>query len=512
MRAPIGIQIRRKRLAAGLSQASLARAVGISASYLNLIENNKRSIGGKLLLRIGERLKIDLVNLSGATEVRTIQAIEELQNDPVAAGIEIEKTAIRDLVARFPEAGIMLVRLYRAYVDTSAEVEIYQHRMKSDPLLSQLLHQVLNRITAMKSGAEILADVPNLTREEQERFIVTIKTEAQALAPSVRNLAAYFDTSLSRRRPVSPLMDLDEAIIANNNYFPALEDVASTLREEISGGGMSLSEAALDAALERRFGIVCREQTSEDSLHGRHRYDAEQKVLWFSESVVPTTRIFQMARLYALNAASETIDATLAGLDLNSDEARILGRRALSSYAAGAMMMPYCSFLAEAEARHYDIDLLGYRFGASFEQVAHRLVTLRRKGKEGVPFGFLRTDRSGYLDKRFPLPGLALPTSGHGCLLWPIYRAFSGGGIVREVSEFPGGGRFLLMAKAVAKRVVGYDQQPLVYSVMLACDVLHADRIVYAQGLDLGHAPVRVGPSCRLCSHEECAHRREMLV
>lgn len=511
MRAPIGVQIRRKRLAAGLSQAALARAVGISASYLNLIENNKRSIGGKLLLRISERLRIDPAALSGASESRAIQAIEELLGDPAVAGIEFERTAIRDLVARFPEAGTILMRLYRAYVDATAEIEAYQHRTKSDPLLSQLLHQVLNRIAAMKSGAEILAGVANLTPEEQTRFITTINAEAQALAPTVRNLASYFDRSLSRRKPVSPLTDVDEAIIARNNHFPELEDVADILRREICGDER-LSDAALAGALEKRFGIACREQALEAPLRGQYRYDAEQRVLWFSESIAPSTRIFQTTRLYALHAATAAIEETAATLELNSDEARILGRRALSSYVAGAMMMPYRRFLTSAEERRYDIGVLSHRFAASFEQVAHRLVTLRRKGEEGVPFGFLRADRSGRLTKRFPLPGLVLPNAGHGCLLWPIYATSAGGGIIRQVSEFPGGGRFLLVAKTVAKQVVTYREQPQIYSVMLACDVLHADRTIYGQGIDLREAPTRVGPSCPLCSHQECAHRQETPV
>src|SRR5690606_41579263 len=88
MRAPIGIQIRRRRSALKLSQAALARAVGISPSYLNLIENNKRVVGGRLLLRIAERLDLDVDRLSGDAEQRAIQAIEEMLSDPLLSGLE----------------------------------------------------------------------------------------------------------------------------------------------------------------------------------------------------------------------------------------------------------------------------------------------------------------------------------------------------------------------------------------------------------------------------------------
>lgn len=504
MRAPIGIRIRRKRQEVGLSQAALARNVGISAAYLNLIENNKRQIGGKLLMRIGECLDLDLGELSGINEARSIQTIEELFTDPLMNGIKMEPVAIRDLVARSPEAGAAFMRLYRAYVDATANIETYHHRLRSDPLLSQLLHQVLNRIAAMKSGGEILASVPDLTETEQKRFIGTINNEANDLSRIVRSLVDYFERTVSRQKPVSPMADLDEAIISHDNHFPELEDAAVALRAEIAGDGWN--EAALADALASRFGIRCRKWTG--PMPGQYRYDPSDRVLWFRSSATASTCMFQMARLYAMKAAADALDNKIAELALTTDEARLLARRALSSYAAGAMMMPYDAFLGDAEAKRYDIDLLTHLYDASFEQVAHRLVTLRRKGAEGLPFGFLRADRSGRLTKRFPLPGLVLPVYGHGCLLWPVYSAFGAGGFIRQVSEFPGGGRFLLIAKAVSKQVSAYDEQPLMFSIMLACDVLHADRTVYGQGLDLFHTPVPVGPSCMLCPRRECSHRQ----
>ena len=193
MRAPIGIRIRRKRKSLGLSQAGLARAAGISASYLNLIENNKRDVGGKLLRRIAERLSLDIDQLSGDSEQRTIQAIRELLFDPVLLGIDFDPASIPDLVARFPEAALMMARLHRAYADSNAEMEAYANRLQSDPLLSEMLHQVLNRIAAMRSSAEILSSVPDLKESDRARFVGTINEEAHDLTGTVRNLVSYFD-------------------------------------------------------------------------------------------------------------------------------------------------------------------------------------------------------------------------------------------------------------------------------------------------------------------------------
>src|SRR3546814_12770366 len=79
---------------------------------------------------------------------------------------------------------------------------------------------------------------------------------------------------------------------------------------------------------------------------------------------------------------------------LTGEQARTTGRRALANYLASALLFPYAPFLAAAEDWRYDIERLAHHFGGSFEQTAHRLVTLRRPGAQGTPFAFLRSDRS----------------------------------------------------------------------------------------------------------------------
>src|SRR5690606_32194229 len=132
-----------------------------------------------------------------------------------------------------------------------------------------------------------------------------------------------------------------------------------------------------------------------------------------------------------------------------------------------------------------------------------------RKGQEGVPFGFLRAGRAGRLTKRFTLPGLILPASGHGCLLWPIYRAFSNSEIVRQVSVFPSGSRFLQVARQVRKYTGSFERLRPLYAIMLSCDLSYADRTVYGRALDAGEENVEAGPSCLLCPRLGCAHRND---
>ncbi|MGU3576130.1 helix-turn-helix domain-containing protein [Brucellaceae bacterium C25G] len=508
MRAPIGIQIRRQRKATGQSQANLAKAVGISASYLNLIESNKRAIGGALLLRIAERLNLDVEHLSGRSEQRLIQGLQEIATDPVLRRVDLNGMETADFVARYPEAARAIHVLYQAYCDASEDMEAYASRLRSDPFLSETLHEVLNRIAAMRSSAEILFSMPDLDVADRNRFTGMIHGEGGNLTHTVRNLAAYFDESTARRKAITPLQEVEEAIIAWDNYYPRLEEAAGALRREIEIYG-EFSETTLTIALDKKLNIQCRKWTEKQNANWGHWFDAETNTLWFRGSTTAATRQFQLASLYAAKLAYEIIRQQVDLFELTTPEAHSLAQHALSSYIAGAIVMPYEAFFSDAEAHFYDIDLLSQLYSCSFEQVAHRLVTLRRKGQEGVPFGFLRTDTAGRLSKRFPLPGFTLPVSGHGCLLWPIYDAFASNGALRQISEFTNGNKYLLIAKAVPKRVSAFGERPLVFSVMLACDILHADRTIYGKGLELHAKPVPIGPSCRLCIRYDCGHRQE---
>ncbi len=245
---------------------------------------------------------------------------------------------------------------------------------------------------------------------------------------------------------------------------------------------------------------------------GQYLFNSNTRVMWFQTSATAATRQFQLARLFAELCAAQAVEAETTSPLLTSETSRRLAYRALSSYLAGALVFPYDRFLVDAKALHYDVEALRQLYVASFEQVAHRLVTLRRPGAEGIPFGFLRADPAGRLTKHFPLPGLLLPGSGHACPRWAIYNAFRHPDeLQRQVARFTGGSRYLFVAKASTRRVASFQDSAVHTSVMLACDILHADRTIYASGLDLADAAadVPVGPSCRLCTRRDCADRQE---
>jgi predicted transcriptional regulator len=188
---------------------------------------------------------------------------------------------------------------------------------------------------------------------------------------------------------------------------------------------------------------------------------------------------------------------------------------ALQSYGAGALLLPYDRFLEDATRARYDIDRLCRSYGASVEQICHRLVTLRRPGSEGIPFGFMRSDPAGFVTKRFPLPSLPLPRYGGACPLWAVYQAFQRPEtIVSQLAEFPSGDRFLFVARAVTKGEPVYGQPRHLLSIMLACEALYADQTVYGDRLDLSAAAPTdpVGATCRLCARSDCPQRQEDVI
>ena len=77
----IGPKIKAFRRQLGLQANKLSEELGISPSYLNLIESGKRKIDGDLLLRVCDKLKIELSDLTSKTDINLENNISELLGD-----------------------------------------------------------------------------------------------------------------------------------------------------------------------------------------------------------------------------------------------------------------------------------------------------------------------------------------------------------------------------------------------------------------------------------------------
>ncbi len=196
--------------------------------------------------------------------------------------------------------------------------------------------------------------------------------------------------------------------------------------------------------------------------------------------------------------------------ELTAPESSELARIGLANYFAGALLMPYAAFLAAAEAVRYDIELLSARFGVGFETVCHRLSTLQRTGRRGVPFSFLRVDRAGNISKRQSATDFHFSRLGGTCPLWTVYEAFSAPGrTLTQVAEMPDGKSYFWVARTITRGGYGHHAPRSEFAVALGCELRHAHRLVYAEGVALDDplAATPIGLGCRICERRDCAQR-----
>src|SRR5690606_7465786 len=159
---------------------------------------------------------------------------------------------------------------------------------------------------------------------------------------------------------------------------------------------------------------------------------------------------------------------------------------------AGALVLPYAPFLQLAERLRYDIDLLGLEFGMGFETICHRLSTLQRSEARGVPFFFIRVDRAGNISKRQSATDFHFSRVGGTCPLWNVDAAFANPGrILTQIAEMPDGRAYLWIARMVESSRGGHNAPAKRFAIGLGCDLLHADRLVYSQGLALNDTTIR---------------------
>ena len=285
-----------------------------------------------------------------------------------------------------------------------------------------------------------------------------------------------------------------------DNYIDAVDRAA----ERFAGdrGADEAIQAALDA-----HGIELRD--SEDEKTIRH-FDPGKKILWLSSRATTSTRRFQAMLQIALLTQHDLIEATLDLARFQTDTARDIAKIGLANYFAGASLMPYARFSEAARASRHDLERLSRQFGASLEQVAHRLSTLQRPGNKGVPFFFVRVDQAGTITKRHSATRLQFARYGGACPLWNVHRAFeTPGQFLRQLAETPDGVRYLCLAREVSTGGGSFRAPVRRFAIALGCEVSHASEVVYSDGLDLTDAAAfePIGISCRICERRNCHQR-----
>ncbi len=317
---------------------------------------------------------------------------------------------------------------------------------------------------------------------------------------------ASLDEALGRddaRAQASPWDEVRDFFHYCDNYIDAVDHAAERYAMR-PGGKTDVGERAVQTLED--LGI----QLSLNSSGPLRGYDANTKTLELSAGAAPATRRFQLLHQIALLTQNDLLEATLDLAKFQTEAARAIAKIGLANYFAGAALMPYAGFQASATQARHDLEALSTMYGASIEQIGHRLSTLQRPGLKGVPFFFVVVDQAGTITKRHSATRLQFARFGGACPLWNVHRAFeTPGHFLRQLAETPDGVRYLCLARAVSKPGGSFRAPVRRFAIGLGCEVSQASEMVYADGLDL-NAPEAfepIGISCRICERAGCHQR-----
>lgn len=295
----------------------------------------------------------------------------------------------------------------------------------------------------------------------------------------------------------------------HGNHFNSLERVAEDFRGRI-GGAADDMYASLKRFLRIEMGLSAQVVPPEQMPDSLRVFDRERGEVLLSQALDHTNRVFQLAHVLGLLVCTDHVDAIVNAAPIRDPDTKARLAVELTNYFAGALLMPYDAFLEAAETTRYDLDRLAASFGVSFEQVCHRLTTLHREGRRGIPFFFLRVDRAGNVTKRFNATPFTLAERGGSCPVWDIHHALrTPGDIIPRFVELPDGGQFFTLCRSANRPVFSRGTQDRRMALALGCERAHADKICYAEPFNTTDPAIfrQIGISCHVCPRKACSQR-----
>lgn len=185
----LGGRLKRLRRELGLTQSAMAEAIGVSPSYCNLLERNQRPVTAQILLRLTEAFDFDLRNLA-ADDAGGEAGLEEVLADRMFADLSINRQETLDVAEIAPGIAEAIKRLYRAYLDRGALIDLgaFENRDRSsasstdwvrDLVASQRNHfaplEELAEATLAESRADSRDLAPWLRQRLQQKFGVQVR-------------------------------------------------------------------------------------------------------------------------------------------------------------------------------------------------------------------------------------------------------------------------------------------------------------------------------------------------
>ncbi|MCX4586052.1 short-chain fatty acyl-CoA regulator family protein [Streptomyces sp. NBC_01481] len=370
-------------------------------------------------------------------------------------------------------------------------------------LMADLREAMADEVAAARVSASDLSELASRLPGVAEALL-RLSRRNQELGERLAEAADGRAVSAESSTPRTPHEEIREFFYRRQNY---LHD-ADTAAEELAAT-VGIRPGEVRQALAARLAHQHRVRVTSDGDRP-HQFNPRDRTLHLSPRLSPGQQAFRMATQLALLEYGDEISGHASEDFDEGTSTWKLARIGVANYFAAALILPYRGFHAAAEELRYDIERLTDRFGLGYETVCHRLSTLQRPRLRGVPFSFVRVDRAGNMSKRQSATGFHFSRAGGTCPLWNVYEAFAAPGRIHvQIAAMPDGQRYLWTARAVTRNRGGWGEPGKTFAIGLGCEIRHASRLVYSDGLDLDNASAAtpIGMGCRVCERLDCPQR-----
>jgi len=441
----MGGRVRRLRRQQGLSQAGLAAELGISASYLNLIEHNRRNVTVPLLIKLAERFELELSDIADGDEGRLNADLMEAFGDELFGDLDLTNVDVRDLVTSNATVARAVLALYDGYRNLRNDTEIVsvgatgEEPRPSDRLPSEQVSDFLqaraNHFPELEDAAERVNEDASLSGEEPLRAMTaflsnTFDVRVADLPAKQAHLVRHFD-------PDKRTLELSNMLRADSRNFQAAHQI-----------GLLAAERELDALIDEG-------DFTDDDARTLARIALAN---YFAGALLMPYRAFHKA------AKSLRYDVELL------------------QHRFGVSFEQACHRLTNLQRP-------GQR-GVPFHFLRSDIAGNISK----------RFSLSGI---HIPRHGGACPRwNVHAAFLQP-------GAINIQISQMPDGATFFCIARTVLNAAGGYGEPRSYQSIGLGCEIGQASKLVYADGIDLERPErtIPIGVSCRICPRMDCGQR-----
>ncbi len=466
----IGTRLRELRLERNLTQADVAKRLGVSPAYLNLIEKGRRAAQLPLVWKALEIFQVEVEPfMASLGEARVDEGLAKLLEEPLLRTLDVDERDLQAMSAE-PKIATTIATLFNLYKNTRSQ-------------LDQL-------IVAMR-------------RDEEARM------EKRALAAFAGDGLPHFEHS--------PFDEVTDFLEAHQNWFPELEEEAERLRVDAGiTARRVLSDELVDVLakqLDLRVELVDPPREGPSIIRRQAR---DGNVLTLSSALFEHRLKFQLAHAAGLRILdARGLDTKITGeLRTRHAETKKLLKIHLANYFAGALLLPYADFFKDVQRTRYDVELLTNVYEASYETVAHRVCNLSDPRRRGVPFHFQRVDVAGNVSKRYSATGLKIPHGSGGCPKWAVHIAFMNPSVMtKQYSVMTDGSTYFCFAKVTPAPVQGSLVRGTVYSIGLgthadnAKHLVYADEVPFSSPQELRKMAVPTGITCRFCERTDCNQR-----